>query len=84
MIYEITGAGFDAATDDTDQLVFWVEADGPELAQQIAEDCGAKFWGQIEPTMATACIDYVLPRQALALQEALLQCASDFRNRNRA
>lgn len=82
-LFEVTAAGFDASTDETDELVYWVAAMSAEEVQAVIEDTGAAFCGEVaELSLQEA--DFTLPAQSLNFASALLQKASDHRNRNRA
>jgi thymidine phosphorylase len=91
-IYEITAAGFDGSTDETDDHVIWVSADSEQQVRAAIQDTGAKLAKEIEAWVyrresledLSDCIDFTLPEQTMNLTEALLNFASDERNKNRA
>lgn len=80
--FEITAAGFNGATSDTDELVYWVAAPSITAIQSAIADTGAKFCGYVEACHAD--IDFTLPQDTLRMQEALLTHASDARNAGRS
>lgn len=81
-IYEVTAAGFNADTDETDDLVFWVAAPSEDDVKAVIQDTGAKFCGMVTHAKV-ADADFTLPAQSMALSSTLLEKASDFRNRDR-
>lgn len=85
-IYEITAAGFDGSTDETDDRVLWIAARNEHDVLFAIANTGAVFRCKLPDNMHihTCEIDYSLPEQSLNLQEDLLQYASDERNKNRA
>ncbi len=89
-IYEITAAGFDGGTDETDDRVFWVEADSSEQVRDAIKDCGAILCGLVTPdhgvtaAQVSQSVDFKLPGEALNLSEELLRWVGIERNKNRA
>ena len=81
-VFEVTAAGFDASTDETDDLVFWVTAPSEDVVQAVIKDTGATFRSE-PPSDCVADADFQLPRQAIAFSSELLEKASDLRNLNR-
>jgi hypothetical protein len=79
--FEVTAAGFDGGTDETDDRVYWVHAENAEHVHEAIKDTGATYCGEID--VFNENIDYVLPRQGLAFSEALLTWAGHERNKNR-
>lgn len=69
MIFEVTGFGFDASTDATDDRVFWVQATFAEEVQQAIAGTGAEFHGAIG---VEEDIDFSLPAQADQLRATLM------------
>jgi len=57
-VHEVTLAGFDGSTDDTDALVLWVAGDASEIAAAI-EGTGAVLNGTVDAEPHEA--DYRLP-----------------------
>lgn len=80
--FEITAAGFDASTDATDDLVFWVAAPTEDLVKKAIMDTGAAFCGEIDH-IELVDADFTLPAQEMQLSSMLLQTASDHRNSSR-
>ncbi len=68
LTFEVTAAGFDASTDETDGRVFWVKAKDEAVVQSAIEGTGATL-SRIHNFSTD--IDYVLPRDAGALREEL-------------
>lgn len=85
-IFEVTACGFTAETDETDDRVIWVAADSAAQVEAAIQDCDAIFCGELPPGhgVAEGCINFVLPIQALNLQEELLRWCGVERNKNRA
>lgn len=68
--FEVTGFGFDGATDETDDRVFWVRAvDGAAVELAIA-GIPAGFHNRID---VNSDVDFVLPSQSNELRAALLK-----------
>lgn len=67
-IFEITAAGFDATTDDTDHLVLWIEAPSPESVKEVLDDMGATFSGEVK---VDADVDFTLPGDRYRLRARL-------------
>lgn len=80
--FEITAAGFDGATDETDNLVFWVLAPSSAIVEKAIADTGAKFCGEL-PSECLPDVEFELPRQQIAFSSVLLEKASELRNQNR-
>lgn len=81
-VFEVVAAGFDGASDATDDLVFLVTAHSADVVREAIADTGAEFCGELQGwDLAEA--DYTLPAQSMGLSSALLEKASDYRNRNR-
>ena len=81
-VFEVVAAGFDGASDATDDLVFLVAAHSADVVREAIADTGAEFCGELQGwDLAEA--DYTLPAQSMGLSSALLEKASDYRNRNR-
>lgn len=87
-IFEVTAAGFYGGTDKTDNLVYWIRAETAGDVENAIQDTGAKFWGEIdvlaEDHDSTIDFDFSIAGQAMLLCVALLQHASDLRNKERA
>lgn len=81
-IFEVMAAGFDASSDETDDLVFWIKAPSEEAVKAAIKNTGATFGGLMDYTPSDG-VDYELPRQEMQLSAALLEAESDYRNRNR-
>lgn len=71
--FEVTAAGFDAATDETDGRVLWVQAVSPQAVESAIEGTGAVFHGQVD---VSEDIDYLLPEGS----DALRACLVNFRD----
>ena len=71
LVFEVTGAGFDGGTDETDDRVLWVVADNERQVIDAIADCGAAFCGEIHED-CKANVDFELPRQIRDLQVKLL------------
>ena len=80
--FEVTAAGFNGATDETDNLVFWVLAPSSEIVEKSIEDTGAKFCGEL-PAVCIPDAEFELPRQVIGFSSKLLEKASEFRCHNR-
>lgn len=80
-LFEVQAAGFDASDDSTDDLIFWVAAPTIGAVAEVISDTGAKLCGALPFTEDVA--DYVLPRDSMRLATRLLECASEYRNKNR-
>lgn len=80
--YEVTAAGFDASTDETDDCVFWVKAESEMHVIYAIKDTGANYCGEI-PSSCLSDVDFTLPSQEMQFSSALLEKASLERNRNR-
>jgi hypothetical protein len=82
MVYEVCGAGFDASTDETDHRVVWVLAPSEAAVIEAIKGTGATFHGEVlDASIQDA--DYMLPGHAERLAGALLQMASEDRNKHR-
>jgi hypothetical protein len=81
-VYEITAAGFDASSDETDSLVYWVAAESEKIVRVAVQDTAAVFCGEVLG-WSLRDVDYTLPAQAVQLSTKLLQHASDYRARQR-
>lgn len=79
--FEVTAAGFDASTDETDDRVYWVKAAYHEEVIAAIQDTGATYHDTID---TETDIDFTLPRDRMMLASALLKWASVERNKNRA
>lgn len=73
MIFELTAAGFDGGTDETDDLVFWVEASSEEEVAAVAVNTGAQYQRLQGVTVPAQAVDYRLPGDAEALRGKLLE-----------
>ena len=84
-LYEVTAAGFDGGSDDTDDHVLWVLAPSAEVVQDAIQDTDATFCGEVVrgPWITADLADFKLPAQSMQLASALLEKASEHRNRNR-
>jgi len=82
-VFEVTAAGFDASSDETDDLVFWVAANSAEQVREAIKDTGAVFCGEVLGWSLNDA-EFTLPAQAMGLSSALLEKASEHRNANRA
>lgn len=80
-VFEVTAAGFDGGSDDTDDCVFWVSAPSEDIVKSAIADTGSEFCGEVKAPASD--VDYVLPRQAEQFASVLLEKASEHRNRNR-
>lgn len=81
-VFEVTAAGFDGSTDETDDDVIWVAALSQADVEKAIADTGAKLWGEV--THWTPYVfDFTVPGQAAQLATALLEAASEARNKNR-
>lgn len=72
--FEVTGYGFDASTDSTDDRVFWVKAQNHDEVRQALAGTNATFHDTID---ADDSIDYYLPAQAGLLNAKLLEFEVD-------
>lgn len=81
-VFEVTAAGYDGSSDETDDLVFWVAAFWQDQVELAISDTGAKLVGEV-PDWGLADADFFLPGQTMALSSALLEKASEYRNKNR-
>lgn len=68
--WEVTGFGYDGATDATDDRVFWVLAECEAQVQEVVTATGAQYQ-RLTFTPATA--DFALPGDSDALRQRLLQ-----------
>lgn len=59
-LYEVTLAGFDGGSDDTDDLVKWIAAPAAEVVEHLLAGSEARFCGEVQAPIDQA--DYVLPR----------------------
>lgn len=82
-VFEVIAAGFDGSTDASDDCVFWVASTSADAVKAAIQDTGAAFGGEVLG-WSLADADFHLPGQSMQLSTALLEKASDFRNRNRA
>jgi len=78
-VYEVTAAGFEGSSDETDDLVFWVRARTEAEVREAIADTGASFSGMVQ-SATDADVDFTLPRESLQFASALLEKASDARN----
>jgi len=85
-VWEVTAAGFDGGTDDTDDRVYWVRADSEQQVAEVIADTGAKLHDELPIGHADNDIDFDLtqPGQAMQFGTKLLEWASHERNKNRA
>lgn len=83
-VFEVTAAGYDGSDDATDELVFWVLAPSANDVEAAVKDTGAKFCGKVEGLTPGGYIDFTLPEQKMQFSTALLEKASEARNRARA
>lgn len=81
-VFEVTAAGFDASSDAADDLVYWVAAPSGDSVKAAIQDTGAVFCGNVMG-WSMDDVDYTLPAEAVQLSSALLEKASEHRNRNR-
>jgi hypothetical protein len=81
-VFEITAAGFNGGSDETDDLVIWVSALSPAIVKSAIADTGATFCGPVDGNPIEDA-DFELPSQAGQLATRLLELASAERNRNR-
>jgi hypothetical protein len=87
-VFEVTAAGFDGGSDDTDDLLYWVAARTEEEVQAAIEDTGACFRGNVGFSAAVDVtrdvdVDFKLPGQSMQFASALLEKASAARNDRR-
>jgi hypothetical protein len=82
-IFEVTAAGFDGSTDETDDLVYWVASPSRREVETAIKDTGAKLCDEV-PDLRPQDADYTLPAQSLNLSAVLLEHASNDRNKSRA
>lgn len=73
--YEITLAGFDGGSDETDGLVLWVSTADPEALEKLSSEIGATFCGAVDG--GREAVDYVLPEQEAALRSQALRSGQD-------
>ncbi|QYW06430.1 hypothetical protein uan_018 [Pseudomonas phage UAntarctica] len=71
MKFEITGAGFDGGTDETDERVLWVTADTEAQVQEAVTATGASYTS-LGLILSSVDIDYTLPADAVPLRQRLL------------
>lgn len=83
-VFEVTAAGFDASSDDTDDFVFWVSATSQGVVKDVIKDTGATYCGEVEVRGLVNSVDFRLPQQSMQFSSALLAKASALRNLNRA
>lgn len=81
-VFEVTAAGFDGNSGETDDLVFWVAANSAGQVRDAIKDTGATFCGEVLG-WSLSDADFTLPQQAMTLSSALLEKASDCRLRDR-
>lgn len=81
-VFEVCAQGFDGSSDETDDCVFWVSAASADIVIAEIKDTGATF-GQELTDVLQADVDFCLPAQSLAFSSALLEKASEARNRSR-
>lgn len=74
-VYEVTAAGFDASSDETDHLVFWIASPSFEILQQVIAGTSAKYCGEVDGWDGDD-IDYYLPSQSAQLCADLNPLAS--------
>lgn len=64
-VYEITAAGFDGGSDDTDHLVLWVMAETRAEVESLVEGTGARLCGTVSDSRLSD-LDYILNSRASA------------------
>lgn len=70
-VFEVTAAGFDGSTDDTDDRVFWINApNGIEVLRAIS-NTGAKLCAEIEGGHREN-VDFTLPEDTEKLRATLV------------
>lgn len=84
VVFEVTAAGFDAGTDESDDLVYWVSGQSRACVEDAIKDTGATLCGDVSARVGLADVDFHLPHQAAEFSTALLTKASEQRNCNRA
>lgn len=67
--FEVTGFGFDASSDATDDRVFWVKAPSVDVVKQAIAGTNARFHDTID---SETDIDFHLPAQADLLKAKLM------------
>lgn len=87
-VFEVTAAGFDGGSDDTDDLVYWVTARTEEEVQAAIADTGACFRGNVGfsdtiDVTRDVGVDFKLPVESMQFASALLEKASAARNDRR-
>jgi hypothetical protein len=82
-VFEVTAAGFDASTDDTDDSVFWVSSPSEAEVMTAIADTGAAYCGETTGMCDASDVDFELPKQNMQFSSALLKIASDVRNSTR-
>ena len=73
-IHEVIMAGFDGSSDDTDDLVLWVEGTREDL-DRIVVGSGAAL-GEIVKDADPSDVDYLLPKDADKLTERVNRASS--------
>lgn len=68
--FEVRAKGYDDTTDETDHLVFWVNAPSVDLIEQAIEGNGAGFYNTTL-VEGDEDISFWLPRQMAELRAAL-------------
>lgn len=82
-IWEVTAAGFEADTDDTDDRVYWVRAANRKDVANALRFTGAKLCHEVSAAGTGADFDLTQPGQAQLLGTALLEWADIERNKSR-
>lgn len=72
-VFQVTGAGFSANTDATDDRVLWIEADNFEQAAVAIHGLKCSFVSTGIPLrhVGPGCVDFRLPADTAALRERL-------------
>ena len=81
-MFEVTAAGFDGSSSETDDCVFWVLASTEETVKSAIADTGAVFCGEVSGR-SPGDADFTLPGQSMQFSSALLEKASAHRNAKR-
>jgi hypothetical protein len=72
-VYEITAAGFNASSSDTDDRVLFVAAASADIVEQLAEMYGGKYVGKLDHVSPDSPdVDATLPRDELELRSILV------------
>lgn len=66
--YEIALPGFDGFTDETDDRIVWISADGPAPVIAIAKELGARYCGETGRVDGES-VDFRFPGDEEALRE---------------